>query len=73
MDAGDILAQCRTEIDGEESAGELHDRLAKLASPLLVTTIDQIAAGHSQIRQTGRLEGHPCTKAAKDRWFSRFH
>ena len=45
MDAGDILAQCRTEIDGEESAGQLHDRLAKLASPLLVTTIDQIAAG----------------------------
>jgi methionyl-tRNA formyltransferase len=45
MDAGDILAQCGTEIDGEESAGQLHDRLAKLASPLLVTTIDQIAAG----------------------------
>ncbi len=45
MDAGDILAQCRTEIDGEESAGELHDRLAKLAAPLLVTTIDRIAAG----------------------------
>ena len=45
MDAGDILAQCRAEIDGEESADELHDRLAKLASPLLVTTIDQVAAG----------------------------
>ena len=45
MDAGDILAQCSTEIDGEESADELHDRLAKLAAPLLITTIDQIAAG----------------------------
>ena len=45
MDAGDILAQDRTDIDGEESAGELHDRLAILAAPLLVTTIDQIAAG----------------------------
>ena len=48
MDAGDILAQCRTEIDGEESAGQLHDRLAKLASPLLVTTIDQIAVGKAK-------------------------
>ena len=45
MDAGNILSQCRTDIDGEESAGELHDRLAKLAAPLLVATIDQIAAG----------------------------
>jgi methionyl-tRNA formyltransferase len=45
MDAGDILAQCRTEIQGDESAGELHDRLAELAAPLLVTTVDQIADG----------------------------
>lgn len=45
MDAGDILAQCKTDINGEESAGELHNRLAILAAPLLVTTIDQIAAG----------------------------
>jgi methionyl-tRNA formyltransferase len=45
MDAGDILAQCKTDIDGEESASELHDRLAELAAPLLVTTIDQIADG----------------------------
>ena len=45
MDAGDILAQCRTEIEGDESADELHDRLAELAAPLLITTIDQIAAG----------------------------
>jgi methionyl-tRNA formyltransferase len=45
MDAGDILAQCSTKIDGEESAGDLHDRLAVMAAPLLVATIDQITAG----------------------------
>jgi methionyl-tRNA formyltransferase len=45
MDAGDILAQSRTEIEGEESANELHDRLAELAAPLLITTIDRIAEG----------------------------
>ena len=45
MDAGDVIEQCRTDIEGDESAGELHDRLAQLAAPLLVTTIDHVAAG----------------------------
>ncbi|MGA2172715.1 MAG: methionyl-tRNA formyltransferase [Sedimentisphaerales bacterium] len=45
MDAGDVLAQAATEIEGDESADKLHDRLAKLAAPLLVATIDKIAAG----------------------------
>ena len=45
MDAGDILAQTKTDILQNETAGELHDRLAKLAAPLLLETIDKIAAG----------------------------
>jgi methionyl-tRNA formyltransferase len=45
MDAGDVLAQVRTEIGWDETAGELGERLAKLAAPLLVATIDRIAAG----------------------------
>ncbi|MFH1371345.1 MAG: methionyl-tRNA formyltransferase [Planctomycetota bacterium] len=45
MDAGEILAQAKTEIGWDETAGELGERLAKLAAPLLVTTIDRIAAG----------------------------
>lgn len=45
MDAGDILAQTKTDILQNETAGELHDRLAKLAGPLLLETIDKIAAG----------------------------
>jgi len=47
MDAGLVLVQSRTEIGPDETAGELHDRLAKLAAPLLLTTIDQIAAGEA--------------------------
>ena len=42
MDAGHILAQDETAIDPEETAGDLHDRLALLATPLLVSTLDQI-------------------------------
>ncbi len=42
MDAGDILAQCRTPIGVSETAGELHDRLAQMAAPLLSETLDKI-------------------------------
>ncbi|MFC1675553.1 methionyl-tRNA formyltransferase [Planctomycetota bacterium] len=45
MDAGQILSQAKTEIAPNESAGQLHDRLAKLAVPLLLETIEKIADG----------------------------
>jgi methionyl-tRNA formyltransferase len=45
MDAGDILAQAKTDIGADETAGKLHDRLAKIAVPLLSKTIDDIANG----------------------------
>jgi len=45
MDAGQILAQQITKILPDETAGQLHDRLAKIAAPLLVKTIDRIADG----------------------------
>jgi len=45
MDAGQILAQQKTQILPDETAGQLHDRLAQIAAQLLVKTIDQIAGG----------------------------
>ena len=45
MDAGQILAQLQTDIAADETAGQLHDRLAKIAAPLLLKTIGQIADG----------------------------
>lgn len=45
MDAGQVLSQARTDIKPDETAGQLHDRLAELAAPLLIETIDQIEAG----------------------------
>jgi methionyl-tRNA formyltransferase len=45
MDAGQILAQSQTDIEADETAGQLHDGLAKMAAPLLLKTIDQIANG----------------------------
>lgn len=43
MDAGDVPAQVETNIEPGESAGELHDRLAAMAAPLLLDTIEKIA------------------------------
>ena len=45
MDTGKILSQAKTDIAANESAGQLHDRLAKLATPLLLETIEKIADG----------------------------
>ncbi len=45
MDAGDILAQQECEIGPDETAGQLHDRLAQVAAPLLLKTIDKIEEG----------------------------
>jgi methionyl-tRNA formyltransferase len=45
MDAGQILAQSQTDIAADETAGQLHDRLAKMAAPLLLKTIGRIAGG----------------------------
>jgi len=45
MDAGLILGQAKTDIGPDETAGQLHDRLAKMAAPLLIETLDKIAEG----------------------------
>jgi len=45
MDAGQILAQSQTDIEADETAGQLHDRLAQMAAPLLLKTIEEIADG----------------------------
>ena len=45
MDAGCILGQSKTDIGPDETAGRLHDKLAQIAAPLLLKTIDQIADG----------------------------
>jgi methionyl-tRNA formyltransferase len=45
MDAGRILSQSQTDIGADETASRLHDRLATIAAPLLLKTVEQIADG----------------------------
>jgi methionyl-tRNA formyltransferase len=48
LDAGDILAQAEVHIEENETAGRLHDKLAKLAPGLLLETIEKIEKGKAQ-------------------------
>lgn len=50
MDAGAILAQVSTPIDPQETAGELHDRLAAMGPGIVLDVLDQIAAGRTSPR-----------------------
>jgi methionyl-tRNA formyltransferase len=45
MDAGAILAQSEVAIGDDETAGELHDRLATDGPPLMLRLIDQLNTG----------------------------
>ena len=45
LDTGDILLTAETAIDENETAGELFDRLAQMCPPLLMKTLEGLAAG----------------------------
>ena len=45
LDSGPILAVATTPIAPQETAGQLHDRLAELAVPLTVNLLDQLEDG----------------------------
>lgn len=48
MDTGDVIAIERTEIGPQETAGELHDRLAVIAADTVEQWIDRLSAGDYQ-------------------------
>lgn len=45
LDAGDILLQGRTALSVDETAGSLHDRLAKIGAELILPTLERIESG----------------------------
>ena len=49
IDAGGMIAIARTEIDNDETSGELEARLALLGAPLVAQTLDALAAGPVRI------------------------
>jgi len=45
LDAGDVLLQARTPLAADETAGSLHDRLAKMGADLIVPTLNGLESG----------------------------
>jgi methionyl-tRNA formyltransferase len=56
IDAGAILGQAQTAIGPQETAGELHDRLAQLAGPLLLETLGRLESGTATYTQQNEAE-----------------
>lgn len=52
LDAGDIIAQISTPLDGTETGGSLHDKLAQMAPDVLLPVIHAIEKGTAErVRQ----------------------
>ena len=45
LDTGDMLVKCRIAIDANETAGQLHDRLAMLGREAMAETLKRLCAG----------------------------
>ena len=45
LDTGDVIDVCKTRVGDEETAGELHDRIALEGAKLLADTVDKIFEG----------------------------
>jgi methionyl-tRNA formyltransferase len=74
IDAGDILAQAGTEIGPQETAGQLHDRLAQSAAPLLLLeTLATLAAGAATYTKQNDAEATFAPKLRKSDGFLDFH
>jgi methionyl-tRNA formyltransferase len=66
MDGGEILGQKTTAIGIDETAGELHDRLAKLAVPVLTKVMEELKAGTAvrRAQNVARVSRAPKLKKA---------
>ncbi len=48
LDKGDIILQEEMDIGPDETAGSLHDRMARVGAELLVRTLDELARGEAK-------------------------
>lgn len=66
VDTGDIILMRRTPIGPDETAGELHDRLAELGAHVVVETIRHIEAGTVEARPQDPSRASRAPKLFKD-------
>lgn len=58
LDTGDILMKCETDIDPNETSGELHDRLSVMGAKLIVDTLAALEKGELQPQKQD--DSHSC-------------
>lgn len=68
MDTGDILLQTETPIDPDETAGQLHDRLAVMGAELLIKTLELAEKG--QLEPIKQDDGLSCYAPMLDKTLS---
>jgi len=66
MDAGPVHAQASTRIRSDETAGELHDRLAEMGPELLEATLAQLAGGTLDPRDQDEAAATQAPKLSRD-------
>lgn len=72
MDAGEIIAAKAVEIGDSETAGELEERLAKLASDIFVETLDKIETGTAEYEKQDESQATLAPKLKKSDGFLDF-
>jgi methionyl-tRNA formyltransferase len=66
VDHGGILAQARTPIGPEETAGELFDRLSVMGRDLLLTVLEDLEAGKAVPQEQEHSRASPAPKLRKE-------
>lgn len=67
IDEGNIILQHKMTIDPDETVGELHDRMAKEAWPLISYTLEAIQSGNAVLKQQDEnLAVHKAPKLTRD-------
>ncbi|MEN6384871.1 MAG: methionyl-tRNA formyltransferase [Phycisphaerales bacterium] len=66
MDAGEMLAQAKLQINENDTADIVHDALAKLAAPVLIETIDKIGTGTANYEKQDNTKAIAAPKLKKN-------
>jgi methionyl-tRNA formyltransferase len=66
IDAGNIILQTEVQIQPDETAGSLHDRLADIGSDLLIETLNQIENDSVQISKQDETSATRAPKLTKE-------
>ncbi len=73
IDAGGIMMQERVPIGENETAGELHDRLAVLGADLLLSAMDEMESGTAQVVPQDSSFATPAPKLNREDCHLSFH